>query len=40
MRLPTDEWENLNFEQQDYLWKKMLRGKVANYKDYEPNKNA
>ena len=34
------KWDELNFAQKELLWKKMLQGKVANYKDYEPRQNA
>ncbi len=34
------KWNDLTLEQQKYLWRKMLYGKVANYKKYDPNNQA
>ena len=34
------KWDQLNLTQQEYLWRKMLRGKVANHKEFEPRENA
>lgn len=31
------DWSSLSYEKQLKLWQRMLRGKVANYRDYEPS---
>ena len=31
------KWEEIGHSQRSFLWKKMLRGKVSNYKDYKPH---
>lgn len=33
------DWSTLSYEKQLRLWKRMLQGKVANYRDYEPKRN-
>lgn len=30
------DWSSLDYETQSTLWKKMLRGKVANHDEYQP----
>ncbi|SOC08705.1 hypothetical protein SAMN05877962_10978 [Alloalcanivorax xenomutans] len=34
------DWSSLDYETQSKLWKKMLRGKVANHDEYQPRNHS
>lgn len=34
------DWSTLDYDRQLKLWTRMLRGKVANHREYQPQRNA